>query len=119
MGIPHDALELPGEGAMRALSLRGDGAKISIGGHCNIRLFHCDPYPIGKGNHREADAKCSQYCIDTLAYCQDYTTDEILFCCANPDKNYRDKAGREYPDRHCMPSGEPNWDTRCAPGLNP
>jgi hypothetical protein len=89
------------------------------GGHCNVRLVECDPYPIGKGKHPRADAMCSSVCSDTVAHCADYTTQEIEFCCGHPDKNYRDSSGREYPTKHCMPSGEPNWSTRCEPGLNP
>lgn len=112
-GIPHDALE----GSPRELS--GGGDTDYTGSHCNVRLFHCDPYPIGKGNHPRANAKCSQYCIDTIAYCADYSTAEIEYCCTHPDQNYRDSSGREHPDRHCMPSGEPNWETRCQPGLQP
>lgn len=50
---------------------------------------------------------------------QDYSTAEIEWCCGHPDTNYRDASGREYPDKHCMPSGEQNWHTRCAPGLTP
>lgn len=112
-GISHDALE------GSPLELSGDGDTDYTGGHCNVRLFHCDPYPIGKGNHPKANAKCSQYCIDTIAYCADYSTAEIEYCCTHPDQNYRDSSGREYPDKHCMPSGEPNWETRCQPGLQP
>jgi len=107
-GIPHDALELS-----------GDVDAHYTGGHCNVRLFHCDPYPIGKGNHPKADAKCSQYCIDTIAYCADYSTAEIEFCCTHPGQAYRDSSGRVFSNKVCQISGEPNWFTRCAPGLNP
>jgi hypothetical protein len=86
------------------------------GGHCNVRLTQCDPYPIGKGNHTAADAYCSRICLDTIAHCEDYSIAEIEFCCAHPDKDYKVN-GKLI--GHCMPSGEPNWYKRCAPGLNP
>lgn len=92
---------------------------ITTGGHCNVRLTECDPYPIGKGKHTRADAYCSSVCLDTIAHCEDYKPAELEWCCGHPDTNYHDASGREYPDKHCMPSGEPNWPTRCAPGLNP
>ncbi|HEX8112241.1 MAG TPA: hypothetical protein VF516_31120 [Kofleriaceae bacterium] len=97
----------------------GHETDITLGGHCNVRLTECDPYPIGKGKHPRVDAICSQVCLDTIAHCEDYTTEELEFCCANPGKPFRDRAGKVYPVRVCMPSGEPNWNKRCAPGLNP
>jgi len=86
------------------------------GGHCNVRLAQCDPYPIGAGKHHESDAFCSRVCLDTIAHCEDYSIAEIEFCCAHPDKDYKVN-GKLI--GHCMPSGEPNWYKRCAPGLNP
>jgi hypothetical protein len=95
----------------------GDPDGVTTGGHCNVRLTQCDPYPIGKGKHPGADAQCSLVCLDTIAHCRDYSVAEIEFCCTHPDQDYRDYTGRLH--GHCMPSGEPNWATRCEPGLNP
>ncbi len=86
------------------------------GGHCNVRLTQCDPYPIGAGKHHESDAFCSRVCLDTIAHCEDYSIAEIEFCCAHPNKDYKVN-GKLI--GHCMPSGEPNWYKRCAPGLDP
>jgi hypothetical protein len=101
------------------LTYQSHDKDITLGGHCNVRLMECDPYPIGKGKHRRADAMCSSVCLDTIAHCEDYKPAELEYCCAHPDANYHDASGREYPDKHCMPSGEPNWSTHCTAGLNP
>jgi hypothetical protein len=115
-----DAQDIREAEALDALLLEQSyDTDITHGGHCNVRLMECDPYPIGKGKHRRADAMCSSVCLDTIAHCEDYKPAELEWCCAHPDTNYHDASGREYTDKHCMPSGEPNWSTHCAAGLNP
>jgi hypothetical protein len=96
------------------LTYQSHDKDITLGGHCNVRLADCDPYPIGKGKHPRADAMCSSLCLDTIAHCEDYNPAELEWCCGHPDQNYRGD-----PHKHCQISGEPNWSTHCAPGLNP
>ena len=73
-----DAQDIREAEALDALLLEQSyDTDITHGGHCNVRLMECDPYPIGKGKHRRVDAMCSSVCLDTIDACEPWPCPQI------------------------------------------
>lgn len=70
---------------------------------CEYQHFPCNP------NEPSSTAYCAWACGYT-AYCHDYTTPEVMFCIRHPGGVYKWS-----PFRQCTLSGDPWWDTWCAP----
>src|SRR3954470_14536558 len=72
---------------------------------CDPIRYPCDPFD------RFANGIC-QFICGGDGYCLEYTAVEYAWCATHPDKAFA-------PGHLCSPSGDPLWQTHCAPGFLP
>ena len=75
---------------------------------CDPKNYPCDPF------ERDANAICQIICSRDGGdgHCMPYSTVEEVWCANHPDHFFS-------PSKFCGPSGDPTWQTHCAPGFLP